>query len=102
MQQGNLRDQNTAKLRQQSRRKKQQKFSEDLIKASPYTKLFWNEYQLDPNRNDYNIVFDQTIHGNLDVEKLTKSLYCVINDLILFNSHLVSIDNILYWEKLKF
>jgi amino acid adenylation domain-containing protein/non-ribosomal peptide synthase protein (TIGR01720 family) len=71
-----------------------------LIKTSPYTKLFWVEYQLDPSRNDYNIVFDQTISGNLDIDRLKKALNHLVKDHLLLNSHLVA-DNEgeLYWQE---
>jgi amino acid adenylation domain-containing protein/thioester reductase-like protein len=70
-----------------------------LIKASPYTRFFWTEYQLNSRRNDYNIVFDQRISGNLDIKKLSESLEMVVIYLPLFDSHLISINDILYWEK---
>jgi len=69
--------------------------------ASPYTKIFWNEYQIDKNRIDYNIVIDQVISGDLDIKKLSLSLQNIVNNFILLNSHLSEIDNILYWKKNK-
>lgn len=71
----------------------------DLIKASPYTRLFWTEYQLDSKRNDYNIALHHTIAGNLNLKKLSLSLNHLINNIILFDRHLVCIDDILYWKK---
>lgn len=70
-----------------------------LIEASPYTKLFWIEYQIDPSRHDYNIVFDQTISGPLDVKQLEKSLQCFVGDHLLVNSHLIENERGLFWEQ---
>ncbi|MBX9599012.1 MAG: AMP-binding protein [Burkholderiales bacterium] len=68
------------------------------IKASPYTRLFWTEYQLNPQRNDYNIVFDQHIVGDLDVLRLKEVLYSLVSKHILLNSHLFEEDDELYWR----
>lgn len=67
------------------------------IKASPYTQLFWDEYQLNKNRNDYNITFDQTITGDFSIEKLNTALSCLIKQNILLNSHLIEDSGKLYW-----
>ena len=58
-------------------------------RSSPYTKLFWDEYQLNPLRNDYNIIFDQHIVGYLNIEKLKSALFSLIENHILLNSHLI-------------
>ena len=68
------------------------------IIASPYTRLFWNEYLLDPTRHDYNIVFDQTITGPLDIERLSRALTQLVSDHLLINSHLIEINEHLYWQ----
>ena len=70
-----------------------------LVEAPPYTRLFWVEYLLNPQRNDYNVVFDHTIRGKLDIEKLSAALSRFVNDFVLTNSHLAEIDGVLYWEK---
>lgn len=71
----------------------------NLILASPYTKLFWTEYQINSASIDFNIVFNQSIYGELDLARLSKALYNLVNDFTLLNSHLVNIDGILYWKK---
>jgi len=68
------------------------------LKASPYTQLFWIEYCLDPSRTDYNLVFDQTIHGELSRTQLSLALCNMIQDHILFNSHLIEEDSQLFWQ----
>ena len=67
--------------------------------ASPYTKIFYIEYQLDPLRSDYNIVFDQTIVGDINIIRLEQALTRLVEDHILLNSHLSFYDDELYWEK---
>ncbi|MDO8954604.1 MAG: amino acid adenylation domain-containing protein [Gammaproteobacteria bacterium] len=69
------------------------------IKASPYSKLFYREWLLDPARSDYNIVFDQTIIGSLDVARLKQALQRFIAEHIIFNSHLLDDNDELYWVK---
>ncbi|QIV96010.1 amino acid adenylation domain-containing protein [Allofrancisella inopinata] len=73
-----------------------------MIKASPYTNLFWNEFQLDPDRSDYNIVFDQRISGSLDIENLNLSLQKLISEHFILNSHLVQKDEDIFWEENEF
>ena len=67
-------------------------------RSSPYTKLFWDEYQLNPLRNDYNIIFDQHIVGYLNIEKLKSALFSLIENHILLNSHLIEVVDELYWQ----
>ena len=69
------------------------------MRVSPYTKLFWNEYQLNPQRSDYNIIFDQRITGNLNVDKLSSCLEELISDHCILDSHINEVDNNLYWQK---
>ncbi|MDA7741985.1 amino acid adenylation domain-containing protein [Francisellaceae bacterium] len=70
-----------------------------LIKASPYTKTFWIEHQLNPKRTDYNIIIDQRISGKLDLHDLKSGLNRLIEHHLLFNSHLIEIEGSLYWKK---
>ncbi|MEM9244002.1 MAG: condensation domain-containing protein, partial [Pseudomonadota bacterium] len=69
------------------------------LRISPYTRLFWTEYQLDPLRADYNIVFDQTITGGLDLVQLNRAVHKFVHDHILMNSHLIEEGEKLYWIK---
>lgn len=56
---------------------------------SPYSKIFYNEWKVDKNRSDYNIVFDQTLEGELNTKKLEQTIVRFISDYLLFNSHVV-------------
>ncbi len=69
------------------------------IRLSPYHKIFYNEWKLDPSSSKYNIVFDQTISKNLDIPRLKKALSRFIHDYLIFNSHIVEIDGEAYWVK---
>ncbi|MDP3561434.1 MAG: condensation domain-containing protein [Legionellaceae bacterium] len=68
------------------------------MRVSPYGYGFWYEYCLDPERWDYNVIFDQTVPG-LKVERLRRAVDLFVKDHILLNSHLVEINAVLYWEK---
>jgi amino acid adenylation domain-containing protein/thioester reductase-like protein len=67
------------------------------ILLSPYHKVFYNEWQLDSLTSKYNIVFDQTISKKLNLDKLKNALSRVIADHLIFNSHVLEIDELLYW-----
>ncbi len=67
------------------------------IKLSPYHKIFYNEWQLDPSSSKYNIVFDQTFSKTLDVPKLTFALERFVAEHFIINSHIIEDDNELYW-----
>jgi len=71
------------------------------IALSPYSKVFWMEYQLDPLRTDYHMLFDHELTGDLDIDRLDHSLQCFIQDHLLINSHIVSISGDLFWESNK-
>ena len=66
--------------------------------VSPYSKLFYIEWQLDKDRYDHNLVFDQNLEGNIDVSKLDKAINRFITDYVLLNSHIEERDEILYWR----
>lgn len=78
------------------------------VKLSPYAKMFYNEWLLDPDSSRYNIVMDQTLHGRLDVEKLQRALKRYISTHLILNSHIRDIQGEAYWvenkivEKLRF
>ena len=69
-----------------------------MILASPYTQIFWNEYQINQHRSDYHIVFDNVI-GKLDIDRLALSLHQLIEHYILLNSHLVFNQGRLFWQQ---
>ena len=70
-----------------------------MILASPYTQIFWNEYQINQLRSDYHIVFDNVITGKLDIDRLALSLHQLIDHYILLNSHLVFNQGRLFWQQ---
>ncbi len=71
--------------------------SSTLIRLSPYHKIFYNEWKLEPLSNKYNIVFDQTIANTLDIPRLQQALERFIADYLILNSHIKSIDGEPYW-----
>lgn len=57
------------------------------ILLSPYSQIFYNEWMLNPDRSDYNIVFDQTINGALKVKQFKLAIERFVSDHLLLNSH---------------
>lgn len=76
--------------------------SQPHVKLSPYHKIFYNEWKLDPNNIKYNIVFDQIQSKNLDIEKLRSALIRFIRDHFVLNSHVFELDNEAYWINNKY
>ncbi len=72
--------------------------SEALL--SPYSEVFYNQWKIDKNRTDYNIVFDQNLKGDLDVVRLKQAVLRFIDGNLIFNSHIVeNIKGELCWKK---
>ena len=69
------------------------------IKLSPYHKIFYNEWKMNPKNSKYNIVFDQLISNRLDITTLRTSLHRLIEDHIILNSHIQETDGDPYWIK---
>ncbi|RNA61469.1 amino acid adenylation domain-containing protein [Chryseobacterium nematophagum] len=69
-----------------------------LIKLTPYQESFYHEWMLNPSRSDYNMTFDQSMSGVLDIERLNASLIKLINSHLLMNSNVVDISDELYWK----
>lgn len=67
------------------------------VRLSPYHKIFYNEWKLDPSSSKYNIVFDQTISEKLDIRRLQSSFNRFITEHVLFNSHITEISGEFYW-----
>lgn len=64
---------------------------------SPYNKIFYIEWKLNPNRSDYNIVFDQELNGQLDIPRLANAIRRFISEYIVLNSHVGDRNGELYW-----
>ena len=64
---------------------------------SPYNKIFYIEWKLNPNRSDYNIVFDQDLNGQLDIPRLANAIRRFISEYIVLNSHVGDRNGELYW-----
>ena len=69
------------------------------IKLSPYAKIFYTEWLLDPDSFRYNLVIDQILHGELEVAKLRAALKRYIADNLVLNSHIQEINGEPYWVK---
>ncbi|MBX9702990.1 MAG: hypothetical protein K2X39_02435, partial [Silvanigrellaceae bacterium] len=71
------------------------------IPISPYSETFYNEWRIDENRSDYNLVVVQAFEGILCRKKLDQALKRLVSDYIILNSHIKERDNKLYWVKNK-
>lgn len=67
------------------------------MQLSPYHKIFYYEWMLDPLSSKYNIVFDQNLSASLDGKRLQNALHRLISDYLILNSHVVHIDDKLSW-----
>lgn len=67
--------------------------------ATPYTRLFWTEWQIEPLSTKYNMVMDQTLSGSLDIDRFEMAIKRVIAKYPALHSHLVEEDNELLWCK---
>ncbi|CAI8827313.1 hypothetical protein EMIT051CA3_20616 [Pseudomonas chlororaphis] len=56
-----------------------------MFSASPYTRVFWDEYIIKPQSCEYNLVLDQDIEGELDLNRLCLAVEGISRDYILFN-----------------
>ncbi|WP_370901397.1 amino acid adenylation domain-containing protein, partial [Chryseobacterium gossypii] len=70
-----------------------------LMKLTPYQSIFFNEWMLNPSRSDYNIIFDQSMSGFIDIQRLNKSLVRFVNDHLLLNSNVSAQSGELYWKR---
>jgi amino acid adenylation domain-containing protein/thioester reductase-like protein len=59
-----------------------------MIKLSPYHEIFFNEWKLNPNRSDYNIVIDNDLFGVIDPIRLREALRRLSADYLLLHSHI--------------
>ncbi|MBN8523569.1 MAG: hypothetical protein J0M23_06950, partial [Rickettsiales bacterium] len=71
------------------------------ISLSPYARIFYTEWKLNPTRSDYNIVFDQTLEGKIEKERLNNAIKRFISHYVILNSHIQESEEELYWIKNK-
>ncbi|WP_083704450.1 non-ribosomal peptide synthetase [Serratia oryzae] len=69
------------------------------LSATPYTRIFFTEWQLEPLSSKYNMIMDQTITGSLDIHKLERAVKYVIHKYPVLHSHLVEEDGQLLWRR---
>ena len=56
-------------------------------KVSQYTKLFWNEWKLNPNNTGYNVNFVYKLQGKLNPKRLITAFRQIVSDNILYRSY---------------
>ena len=67
------------------------------IELTPYHMIFYFEWKLNPTRTDYHMVLDQLLEGDLNVERLNRSLKRFISDYYLMNSHIEVNNGKYFW-----
>lgn len=68
------------------------------VKLSPYHEIFYNEWKLNPQRSDYNIVIDNELWGAFDPLRLDQALQRLSQDYFLLQSCVVETEEGYYWE----
>ncbi|PNW15244.1 hypothetical protein C1637_02115, partial [Chryseobacterium lactis] len=68
------------------------------MKLTPYQSTFYHEWILHPSRSDYNIIFDQSMSGHLNIQRLNESLVRFVNNNLLVNSNVVNESGDLFWR----
>lgn len=69
------------------------------FELSEYHQIFYNEWKLDPQAIKYNIVFDQSIIGSLNLEKIVYTFRKLVSEHVILNSHIEEINGFPYWVK---
>ncbi len=69
------------------------KNNDKVFECSRYTRLFWNEWQLDPDNCNYNVGFSYRLEGELDTSKLESSIKLYIDHNPLLKANFFSTDN---------
>jgi amino acid adenylation domain-containing protein len=70
------------------------------LELTPFHKIFYYEWLLDPERSDYNITDSRYFNGPVPYEKLNNALITFVNNHYLMNSNVfVDKDDSLFWKK---
>ncbi len=68
------------------------------LSLSPYSLLFWHDYQINPTSSEFNLSFTQSLQGNFDAARFRAAMTRFLHDTPLFNSHITLLDNVPYWQ----
>ena len=72
------------------------------IKLSPYHEIFYNEWRLDPQRSDYNIVFDYEIHTAINPDRLRQAIKRMSQDYFLLHCGINEENGQAYWVSMPY
>nr|BFD32298.1 hypothetical protein GTC16762_19160 [Pigmentibacter ruber] len=70
-----------------------------FFKVSPYHLGFYNLWVLNPNRSDLNLFYDCKIEGDINLDLLEKIVYNYFSSHLIINSHLIKINDLLYFTE---
>lgn len=68
-----------------------------MIKLSPYAKMFYLEWVLNPNSGRYNITIIDELCGDLDVDRLKQAVQRYIQEHLVLHSHIKNVNGELHW-----
>src|SRR4051812_1032465 len=68
-----------------------------MIELSPYHETFFNEWKLNPVRSDYNIVFDNELHGEMNPDRMDHALARLSQDFHFLHSKIEESNGKYYW-----
>ena len=69
------------------------------VELTPYQKIFYYEWLLDPKRYDYNVLDEKVIEGDLSVDRLNSVFVRFSNDYLLWRSTVAEDGDKLYWKE---
>ncbi|MDB5012395.1 MAG: hypothetical protein JWQ25_597, partial [Daejeonella sp.] len=72
-----------------------------FLELTPYQEIFYNEWLLQPLRFDYVMVMDQVVGGNLDIERVEKSIKRLLNSYRLMTSNIKRSGDKIGWVRRK-
>ncbi len=62
------------------------------VLLSSFSSIFYNEWKLDQNRTDYNMVFCRDFEDSINIFKLKKAIRRFISDYVILNSHVKEME----------
>ena len=71
---------------------------EHRVRLTPYQAIFYYEWLQNPLRDDYNMIMDTTVIGDLDEERSREGFSKLVTDHLLLSSNPVNGEDGFYWK----
>lgn len=72
----------------------------NALPLSPYSLIFWHDFQINSESSEYNLSFTQRIEGEFNPEQFQHAMTRFLIDHPIFSSHIHLIDNQPFWQHL--